>query len=357
MDSREIVRRTLDFEGPERVARSFGDSDFANAGYSGATLATSWREVGGGRWERTDVWGNTWARVDETSKGEVARGVLDGDGGLDHVAEIELPDFADPDGYDGVKRKRTERPDKWLVAGLPGFAFNIARKLRRLDQYLVDLYTSPDEIHALHDRLDAILETMIWNHAAAGADAVMFPEDWGTQDRLMIDPALWREEFGPRFRKLCGVARECGVRVFMHSCGQIEDIVPDLIRAGVDLLQFDQPELHGLDTLASHHEGARITFWCPVDIQKTLQSGDEALVRERAREMLDKLWRGRGGFVAGFYWGMEAIGVAPALQGAASDEFATHGVRSRYSDAGRRAMMLTSEQPATDQTPPASGDE
>jgi len=333
VDSREIVRRTLDFEAPERVARSFGDSDFANAGYSGPTLATSWREAGGGRWERTDVWGNTWARVDATSKGEVARGALDGDDGLDRVDEVALPDFADPAGYDGVRRKRAERPDKWLIAGLPGFAFNIARKLRRLDQYLADLYTSPDEIHALHDRLDAILETMIRNHAAAGADAIMFPEDWGTQDRLMIDPALWREEFGPRFEKLCGVARECGVRVFMHSCGQTEAIVPDLVRAGVDLLQFDQPELHGLDTLASHHEEARITFWCPVDIQKTLQSGDEQLVRARAREMLDKLWRGRGGFVAGFYWGMEAIGVDPALQGAASDEFKAHGVRSRYADA------------------------
>ena len=161
----------------------------------------------------------------------------------------------------------------------------------------------------------------------------MFCEDWGTQDRLMIDPSLWREEFRPRFVRPCGIARECGVRVFMHSCGMIEDIVPDLVRAGVDCMQFDQPELHGLETLASHHEGPPVSFWCPVDIQKTLQSGDETVVRARAREMLDKLWRGRGGFVAGFYWGMEAIGVEPALQAAASDEFVAHGVRSRYADA------------------------
>ena len=333
MDSREIVRRTLDFEGPERVAVSFGDSDLAWTGCSAATRATEWRETGGGRWERTDEWGNTWARVDATSKGEVVRGALDDEEGLDRVGELELPDFSDPAAYERVRRDRAARPEKWLVAGLPGFAFNIARKLRRLDQYLVDLYTAADAIHALHDRLDAILGDMIRNHASAGADAVMFPEDWGTQDRLMIDPALWREEFAPRFRKLCGVAHELGVSVFMHSCGQTEEIVPDLARAGVDCLQFDQPELHGLDTLASHQGLAKITFWCPVDIQKTLQSRDEGLVRARAREMLDKLWRGRGGFIAGFYGDMASIGVDPALQAAASDEFVAHGVRSRYADA------------------------
>ena len=333
MDSREIVRRTLDFDRPERVAVSFGDTDLAWTGCSAATPATKWRDVGGGRWERTDEWGNTWARIDATSKGEVARAALEGDDGLARVERIALPDFSDPAGYEGAKRKRREAPDRWLLAGLPGFAFNIARKLRRLDQYLVDLYTAPEAIHALHDRLDAIFETMIRNFADSGVDGVMFCEDWGTQDRLMIDPALWREEFGPRYERLCGVAHECGVRVFMHSCGLIERIVPDLVRAGVDCLQFDQPDLHGLDALAGHQEGARITFWCPVDIQKTLQSGNEELVRARAREMLDKLWRGRGGFIARFYEDMASIGVDPALQAAASDEFLRHGVASRYAEA------------------------
>ena len=67
MTSREIVRRTLDFESPERVARSFEPSDFAGAGCTAPTRATDWQAVGGGRWERTDEWGNLWARIDLTS--------------------------------------------------------------------------------------------------------------------------------------------------------------------------------------------------------------------------------------------------------------------------------------------------
>ncbi len=325
MNPREIVRRTLDFENPDRVARSFGESDFVSAGCSARGHATDWREVGGGRWERTDEWGNTWGRLESHSKGEVTRGVLADWSDLDRYV---FPDFGRPEDYADVRKVRQEYPDRWLIGGLPGFTFNVARYMRRMEEYLADLILERDRIRALHDRVDTVLEAMIRQHAEAGADAVMFPEDWGTQTQTLVSPELWREEFYPRFEKLCGVAHERGLRVFMHSCGQIEAIVPDLIRAGIDLLQFDQPELHGLDTLAAHQDRARITFWCPVDIQKILQTRDEKLIRARARAMLEKLWRGRGGFVAGRYMDEPSIGLEPRWQDAACDEFLRHGVNS-----------------------------
>ncbi len=334
MTPREIVLATLEYARPERVARSFRDSDFAHSHHSAKTHATPWREVEPGLLERTDEWGNTWRRIDATSKGEVARGVLDDLEGLDDLARYEFPDFSRPADYEKTRAARREHPDTWIIGGMPGFTFNVARKLRRLDQYLVDLLIEPAKIHALHDRVDVALEQMIANYAAAGADCIMFPEDWGTQDRLMIDPKLWREEFGPRFRKLCGLARECGVRVFMHSCGMTGAIIPDLMEAGVSVLQFDQPELHGLDALAAHQERGKITFWCPVDIQKTLQSKDEAGIRTAARALLDKLWRGRGGFIAGYYSDNASIGLDPAVQEIACEEFVRRGVAADYESSG-----------------------
>ncbi len=327
MTSREIVRRTLDCEGPERVARSFAESDFTWVGCRVKTHATGWQEVGGGRWERTDEWGNTWARIDPTSKGEVVRGVLDD---LEAMDSYEFPDYSAPADYADVRERREALPDAWLMGGVPGFAFNIARKMRRLDQYLMDLVLESDCMHALHDRIDVMVADMIRNYAAAGVDAIMFCEDWGTQDRTLISPEMWREEFFPRFEALCGLAHDAGIRVFMHSCGKIEAIVPGLMEAGVDLLQFDQPDLHGIDTLAAHQARGQITFWCPVDIQRTLQTCDEQVIRARAREMLDKLWCGRGGFVAGYYGDNASIGLEPAVQGWACDEFTRSGVRARY---------------------------
>ncbi len=330
MTSREIVRRTLTFDTPERVARSFHDSDFVSARPDVQAHATGWELVDTDRWERTDEWGNTWSRIDPTSKGEVERGVLETFSDLD---TYRFPDFSKTADYDPVIARREEHPDQWLIGGLPGFAFNIARKMRRMEQYLMDLLLDRDRIRVLHDRIDKLLEDTIRNYAAAGVDSVMFPEDWGTQKGMLVSPALWREEFFPRFERLCSIAHELDLHVFMHSCGKIEAIVPGLIEAGIDLLQFDQPDLHGIDRLAAYQEEDNITFWSGVDIQATLQSRDRVTIESKADEMLDKLWAGQGGYVAGYYSDNASIGLDPDWQEFACDRFVSRGTADRYSTA------------------------
>ena len=327
MTSKEIVRRTIGYAEPERVARSFQEPDICGTGCATKTHATDWQEVGNGRWERTDEWGNTWERIDPTSKGEVVKGVLDEISALD---SYEFPDYSSPADYTGVSERRANVPDKWLNGDIPGFAFNIARKMRRLDQYLMDLVLEADRMRELHDRIDLMVEDMIRNYAAAGVDGVMFCEDWGTQNQTLISPEMWRAEFFPRFQKLCGIAHDLDIKVFMHSCGKIGAIVPGLMEAGIDVLQFDQPDLHGIDVLASHQERGQITFWCPVDIQKTLQQRDEKVIRDKAREMLDELWHGRGGFIAGYYGDNASIGLDSKWQEYACDEFTTSGFSVNY---------------------------
>lgn len=327
MTSKEIVQRTIEYGYPERVAITFHDSDTRDIACKAQTKATEWREVGGGHWERFDEWGNLWGRVDPTSKGEVIRGVLDD---LDAIDAYEFPDYSRNEIYADMVKARQQAADKWLNGCLPGFAFNIARNMRKLDRYLMDLLLEADRMHVLHDRIDAMLADMIRNYAASGADGIMLWEDWGTQERTLISPALWEEEFAPRFRKLCGLAHRLGLKVFMHSCGRIGAIVPGLIAAGVDVLQFDQPDLHGIDELAAYQESARITFWCPVDIQQTLQLRNESVIRAKAREMIEKLWRGRGGFIAGYYCDNASIGLDPQWQGYGCDEFLKIGKASNF---------------------------
>ncbi|MFW5985362.1 MAG: uroporphyrinogen decarboxylase family protein [Halanaerobiaceae bacterium] len=327
MNSKEIIQKTLDFTGPRRVGRSFGDSDFASAGHNVDTPATGWEKVAEKRWERTDEWGNKWARVDPTSKGEVVEGALSG---VEDIEDYQFPDFSNFADYKSVQKKRKEVEDKWLIGWLPGFTFNIARKLLKLDKYLTTILLEKELIHKLHDKIDAMLEDMIVNYARAGVDSVMFPEDWGTQDQTFISPDLWQEEFYPRFKKLCSLAHDNGIRVFMHSCGKMTAIIPGLIEAGIDVLQFDQPRVHGIDTLASFQEDNKITFWCPVDIQKDLQTKDEEQIRAGAREMLDELWQGRGGFIAGYYGDNDSIGLDPKWQDIACEEFIEKGKKENY---------------------------
>ena len=327
MNAYKIVLDTLNHHYPERVARSFRESDIVFARYAPSDRATEWDEVSTNRWERVDEWGNIWARMDKTSKGEVERGALVQ---LKDLDNYDFPDYSNPNCYQRVKEHRRSHPDQWLIGELPGFAFGIARKLRRMDYYLMDLITGPQKIRKLHDRIDNLLKDMIYNYALAGVDGVMLWEDWGTQDRLLINPALWKEEFLPRYKHLCRVAHDMNMKVFMHSCGQIKPIIQHLIEAGIDVLQLDQPDLIGIDDLALFQDQRRVTFWCPVDIQQTLQTKDESIIRIKAREMLDKLWKGRGGFIAGFYKDNTSLGLAEKWQAFACDEFIRYGIQDHY---------------------------
>ncbi|MHB0856545.1 MAG: uroporphyrinogen decarboxylase family protein [Anaerolineae bacterium] len=324
MDSREIVQRTLAFDGPERVAASFPApywNDFCHTHLTLEDYAPAWRDVGGGRQEYVDAWGNTWARLDATSKGEVARGVLEDWADLERVP---LPDLANPANFGRVRAVCQDMAEtRYRIGGLPGYPFNLAHKMRRLDQFLADILLAPNEVGRLLGRIEELLAKTIVQYARAGVDGVMFPEDWGTQNGLMIHPRTWREVFKPGFEGLCGVAHAEGIQVLMHSCGKITDIIPDLIEAGIDALQFDQPRLHGLDALARFQ--GRITFWCPVDIQTTLQSGDEGAIVEEAHAMLAKLGGPRGGFIAGYYGDNVSIGIDERWQDVACRAFMARG--------------------------------
>ena len=322
MTGREIVRRTLAFEGPARVAHSFPPSDFVGASPQMHSPEGEWRRVDEREWRRTDEWGNVWGRVDETSKGEIVQGAL---ANLNDVEIFPLPDFSEPKLYEDAREVFAAHPDHWHTGGIHGFSFSAARKLRRMEQYLMDLVLDRERISILHDRVDEQIEAQMVGMREAGADSVMIAEDWGTQLDLLISPRLWREEYKPRFAALCAYAHSLDLKVFMHSCGKMTTIIPDLIEAGVDLLQFDQPALHGIDTLAAFQDAGSVTYWCPIDIQTTLQTKDEALIRQAVTEMLEKLWRGRGGFVAGYYGDEVSIGLEPRWQQIASDEFLAKG--------------------------------
>jgi uroporphyrinogen decarboxylase len=112
--------------------------------------------------------------------------------------------------------------------------------------------------------------------------------------------------------------------VWMHSCGKMTDVIPDLIECGVSVLQFDQFRLHGIERLGEQF-GGKVTFMGPVDIQRTLQTRDARLIEEEARLLIDRLWCNGGGFIAGYYWGNQAIGLGPDVQDIACKAFTKYG--------------------------------
>ena len=142
--------------------------------------------------------------------------------------------------------------------------------------------------------------------------AISMFDDWGTQCSMLLSPERWRQLFLEEYTKLFEHIHDNNMYVYFHCCGMVEPIISDLIEIGADIINFDQPRLHGINHLGQQYAG-KVTFCCPVDIQATLPAGDRAAIAEEVNDLVRSLHR-RGGFIAKIYrsWDNEKSGFDPA---------------------------------------------
>jgi uroporphyrinogen decarboxylase len=322
MTPKEIIKRNLEFDKPERIGMRFGNgrmNDFRGAriGPSKTRSPEKWSE--GGFEYSYDEWGNLWHRVEgKSAKGEIFRPALEDWSKLD---KLKLPDYDEPSRYTGAKRTFQESPGMYHTGGVPGFPFAICRYLRKMEIYLQDLLLERKNTDKLHRRVTELLEKVIDRWAEAGADGISFCEDWGTQNGLLVSPAMWREIFKPIYARLCGRAREKGMHVLMHSCGYNREILEDLAETGVNCFLFDQPALYGLEELSRILKRIKVCLCSPVDIQKVLPTGDVKLAEEHAKKMIELFGKPDGGFIADSYGDLHGAGIPEEADEAAYRAF------------------------------------
>jgi uroporphyrinogen-III decarboxylase len=178
--------------------------------------------------------------------------------------------------------------------GISGF--NQATFLRGFDTFLMDLYTDREVSDRILDFVFDFESGIIEQAVQFPVDAIAFGDDWGTQEGLMIAPELWREVFKPRYAAQFERVHAAGKKVWFHSCGHVYAIIDDLIEAGVDVLEFLQPDVMGVDNLARDF-GGRVCFCCSVDHQRRAISGTHDEIFAYARMLRDKLGVFNGGFI------------------------------------------------------------
>ncbi|NQT94793.1 MAG: hypothetical protein HQ559_18700 [Lentisphaerae bacterium] len=291
MTPREVVQRTVRFEGADRIPYELPPpygSDFAGVSMSPSPDARPGSGV--------DEWGCVWKNIGISKLGEVEQPVLTDWADWD---SLSVPDIRDPGRWAPLENAREQAGDKFLVAyGIS--LYERVHFLRGLEDTWVDIHTAPGELGRLIDVLVDMNLYAIDRFAQAGADGYMWCDDWGLQNRLMISPQSWREIWKPRYARVCGAAHDAGLLTFLHSCGDITAILDDLIEIGLDVIQMDQQENMGLERLGSEY-GGRIAFWCPVDIQATMAHGSPDDIRAYCRKLVATLGRPNGGFIARWY--------------------------------------------------------
>lgn len=199
------------------------------------------------------------------------------------------PDPHAPGLMDDARRVISAQGAEYFIAPNLGFAlFERAWSLRGFEQFLTDMALDPAYAAELLDRIVAIQLVLIDRFLALGVDGGYFGDDYGAQKGLLFSPAAWRRLIKPRLAQLFTPFSERGLPVLMHSDGQIQAILPDLVEIGLTVLNPVQPEVLDHRQLRGQFAG-KLAFYGGVSTQTVLPHGKPADVRAAVRQCVNDL--------------------------------------------------------------------
>ena len=199
-------------------------------------------------------------------------------------------------------RELKARTDRAIIGLFGGNLFEVGQFLYRNDVFMLLLAGEPARAHKFLDRLMEIhLSNLERFLKAVGEhiDIILFGDDLGMQTGPMMSPAMYCELFKPRHKLLWSRAKELAdVKIMLHCCGGVRELLPHLIEAGVDAINPVQISCSGMDAAELKAQfGKDITFWgggC--DTREILPNGTPEQVAEHTRRQIEILSPG-GGFV------------------------------------------------------------
>ncbi len=170
--------------------------------------------------------------------------------------------------------------------------FERMHTLMGFENALCAFLTDPEEVHAF---LDAFME---WKckliekiHTYYHPDVLMFHDDYGTQTNMFFSPDIWRAFFKPQLKKAVDKTHELGMLFELHSCGFMEQIIPEFAEIGID--SFQGQEINDIEKMKAitgskmaYHTTPKYQDFHGAYLTGTLT---EAFVRERIREGIQKL--------------------------------------------------------------------
>lgn len=212
---------------------------------------------------------------------------------------------SDPGFWESLREKAValrQSSDRALMIVIGCNLFEWGTFLRRMDNFLMDLAAEPEKVHALLDALmERHLATLAKACAAVGevADIIRFGDDLGTNGGPFMSPGMYREFFKHRHTMLCDyVHKNTSMKTFLHSCGSIHSLMPDLIDAGFDVINPVQTTCRDMEPDKLKRDfGKDICFWgggC--DTKTVLNRATPQEVKDHVKERLD-IFMPDGGFV------------------------------------------------------------
>ncbi len=184
----------------------------------------------------------------------------------------------------------------YILATIWGSHFEKAQFLRGIENFLADMGGAPEFSQGLLDTIIRKNLVMLENFInIPEVDGVLLGSDWGSQKSMLISPDMWREMIAPGELKEYKLIKSAGKDVWIHSCGHIEPIIPDLIDMGADVLNPVQPECMDIYKIKKQY-GKNMTYWGGISTQVSLPMGSVRDVIEESERVIKGMSEG-GGYI------------------------------------------------------------
>ena len=230
--------------------------------------------------ETIDEWGCVWTNVEEGMEAYVT--------GHPIKSPQDILNLKIPENRDGR---------------LPhGFMYLRILDLMGFEDAMIEFATESREIQIL---IDKVLEYNCYQIEAVvdkAGDIMYFGDDLGMQSGLAIGAEKWRKYFKPAYKKMYDIVHDAGKYVYMHTDGMIYEIMPDLVDAGVDMIN-PQFRANGLDNLVRVCKG-KIPINLDLDRQ-LFPFATPKQIEEHVRECVEALYLPEGGLGLNVEIGMD----------------------------------------------------
>ncbi len=225
---------------------------------------------------------------------------------ISDLKKYKWPDPYDPGRVRGLREYAEQLYKETEFALVADFCctgpFEGACFLRGYEKFCMDLALDPQFAQALLDMITEI-DIGFWDAflSAVGdfVQVVAQGDDLGMQSRTYISPAMIRKHIKPCLGRIYDFLHsKTNAKVFMHSCGSIYDVIPDLIEVGVDILNPIQRSAEKMDIKTLKREfGKDLSFWGgAIDVQQVFPSASLEEIEAEAKRAIEVLGPG-GGFV------------------------------------------------------------
>ena len=179
--------------------------------------------------------------------------------------------------------------DYYRASGFWTPFFHDVMDLFGMEAYMTKMYTHPEVVHAVTDRVCRFYyeaNNRLFERAGDLIDGFFFGNDFGTQRDLILAPELFEEFVYPWFCRFTEQAHRHGYQVILHSCGSIHRVINRLIDAGVECLHPLQAKAFNMnaETLARDFKG-RIAFLGGIDTQDLFVNAGASEVKAEVRRI------------------------------------------------------------------------